>query len=393
MMQYKEESYVRRLWEILAVATYLGVMSFGGPLAHLGYFHKEYVKKRKWVDEVFYADIVALCQFLPGPASSQIGIAIGTYRGGYLGGILAWLGFTIPSVLLLVYAYYGLQEIGEEQLNFIHGLKIVAVAVISQAVWGMGTKLAPDKKRATIVLAAAMVTLLWPAAYIQIIVLVAAGILGLFFADTVKISQGQVVAFPVSRQAGLLLLLLLFILLLGLPILRQIFGGEWIHVIDVFFRIGSLVFGGGHVVLPMLEKEMVPTGWVDSSQFLVGYGLAQAVPGPLFTFAAYLGVVIHGWMGAMVATIAIFLPSFLLVWGVMPFWNQIRKQIQFQKVLWAVNAAVVGILLAALYNPVWINSIGNSKDFAIGLLCFGLLQYWKVPPWCVVLLACFLSII
>lgn len=391
-MQYKEESYVRRLWEILAVATYLGMMSFGGPLAHLGYFHKEYVKKRKWVDEAFYADIVALCQFLPGPASSQIGIAIGTYRGGYLGGILAWFGFTLPSVLLLVYAYYGLQEIVEGQLTFIHGLKIVAAAVISQAVWGMGTKLTPDKERVTIALAAAVVTLLWPVAYIQVIVIVAAGILGLFFADSVKISQGQMVAFPVSRQVGMWLLLLLFILLLGLPILHQIFGGKWIQVIDVFFRIGSLVFGGGHVVLPMLEKEMVPT-WVDSSQFLVGYGLAQAVPGPLFTFAAYLGAVIHGWMGAMVATIAIFLPSFLLVWGVMPFWNQIRKQIQFQKVLWAVNAAVVGILLAALYNPVWINSIGNSKDFAIGLLCFGLLQYWKVPPWCVVLLACFLSII
>ncbi|GMA98377.1 chromate efflux transporter [Pelosinus sp. IPA-1] len=392
-MQYKEESHVRRLWEILAVATYLGVVSFGGPLAHVGYFHKEYVKKRKWIDEALYADIVALCQFLPGPASSQIGIAIGTYRGGYLGGILAWIGFTLPSVLLIVYAYYGLREIGEGQITFIHGLKIVAVAVISQAVWGMGRKLAPDKKRATIALAAAMVTLLWPAAYIQIIVIVAAGILGLFFADSVKISQGQAVAFSVKRQVGMWLLLLLFILLLGLPILRQTFGGKWIQVIDVFFRIGSLVFGGGHVVLPMLEKEMVPTGWVDSSQFLVGYGLAQAVPGPLFTFAAYLGAVIHGWMGAMVATIAIFLPSFLLVWGVMPFWNQIRKQSQFQKILWAVNAAVVGILLAALYNPVWINSIGNSKDFAIGLLCFGLLQYWKAPPWCVVLLACFLSII
>lgn len=392
-MQYKEESYIHRLWEILVVATCLGVMSFGGPLAHLGYFHKEYVKKRKWVEEAFYADIVALCQFLPGPASSQMGIAIGTYRGGYFGGILAWIGFTIPSVLLLVYAYYGLQEIGEGQFMFIHGLKIVAVAVISQAVWSMGTKLAPDKKRASIALAAAMIALLWPAAYIQVIVLIAAGIIGLFFADSVKINQGPVVEFPVKRKVGMGLLLLLVILLLGLPILRQIFGGEWIHIMDVFFRIGSLVFGGGHVVLPMLEKEMVPTGWVDSSQFLVGYGLAQAVPGPLFTFAAYLGAVIHGWMGAVVATIAIFLPSFLLVWGVMPFWNQIRKHIQFQKVLWAVNAAVVGILVAALYNPVWINSIRNSKDFAIGLLCFGLLQYWKAPPWCVVLLACFLSII
>ena len=391
-MQSGKEVHIKRLWEITLVATYLGIMSFGGPLAHLGYFHKEYVKKRKWLDEALYADIVALCQFLPGPASSQIGIAIGTYRGGYLGGILAWIGFTIPSSILLVFAYYGLQGIEDGQLAWVHGLKIVAVAVIAQAVWGMGMNLAPDKKRATIAVAAATITLLWPTAYIQIVVILIAGIAGIFFADQVKIIPGQMVVFPVKRNVGFLLLFFLFILLLGLPILRQVIGGEWINIFDVFFRIGSLVFGGGHVVLPMLEKEMVVTGWVDSGQFLMGYGLAQAVPGPLFTFAAYLGAVIHGWIGAIVATIAIFSPSFFLVWGVMPFWNQIRKYSQFHKVLWGVNAAVVGILLAALYNPVWIKSIGNSKDFAIVLLCFGLLQFWKIPPWGVVLLSCILSI-
>jgi chromate transporter len=391
-MQAKTGAYIRRLWGIFIVAIYLGVMSFGGPMAHLGYFHREYVIKRKWISEVFYADIVALCQFLPGPASSQVGIAIGTYRGGFIGGILSWLGFTAPSVLLLVFAYYGLHTIDGVELSWIHGLKIMAVAVIVQAVWSMGIKLAPDRKRATIAVAAAMVTLLWPSAYIQIAVIVLAGIAGIFFADEVKISESREVIFPVKRQVAVFLLCVLIGLLLSLPLLRQAIGGEWLGIFDSFFRSGSLVFGGGHVVLPMLEKEMVPSGWVDSSHFLMGYGLAQAVPGPLFTFAAYLGAVIHGWAGAMVATVAIFLPSFLLVWGVMPFWNQIRMHSQFQKALWSVNAAVVGILLAALYNPVWTKSIGNSRDFAIALLCFGLLQYWKVSPWCVVLLSCILSI-
>lgn len=386
-MPESKQHYINRLIEILWVSFYLGITSFGGPVAHLGYFHTEYVKNRKWISEEIYNDLIALCQFLPGPASSQVGIAIGTYRGGMAGGFLAWVGFTLPSALALVLAFYGLREIDPSRMNWVHGLKIVAVAVVAQAVWSMGIKLAPDKERATIAIIGAVVSLLWPNAYTQILLIIAAGIVGALLGRKGD-SKYQSITFPIQKRTGVIALCLFIGLLLGLPLLRQITDNRWVDVLDSFYRIGSLVFGGGHVVLPMLEKEVVPVGWVERSQFLTGYGLTQAVPGPLFTFAAYLGAVIGGWMGAMITTIAIFLPSFLLVIGVVPFWDGLRTRPILQSALWAINAAVIGILLAALYDPLWTIAIRSSVDFSIVVICFGLLQFWRVPPWSIVILAC-----
>jgi chromate transporter len=390
-MPKNKQNYIWRLQEIFLVSLYLGLTSFGGPVAHLGYFHTEYVKNRKWITEEIYSDLVALCQFLPGPASSQVGIAIGTYKGGILGGFLAWLGFTVPSVLILVFAFYGLREIDPARLVWIQGLKIVAVAIVAQAVWSMSTKLTPDKERATIALLGAVITLLWPNAYMQILTITVAGFAGTVFGRHRVTSQHPNMVFPLRKRTGAIALFLFIGLLIGLPLLRQITTNEWVGVFDSFYRIGSLVFGGGHVVLPMLEKEVVPIGWVEQSQFLTGYGLTQAVPGPLFTFASYLGAVMGGWSGAIITTIAIFLPSFLLVIGVVPFWDTLRTKSCLQSALWAVNAAVVGILLAALYDPVWTSAIRSTADFTIAIICFGLLQFWRVPPWCVVIVACLLA--
>lgn len=391
-MSENKQNYIERLTEILLVSLYLGLTSFGGPIAHLGYFHAEYVKNRKWIGEELYSDLVALCQFLPGPASSQVGIAIGTYRGGIVGGFLAWVGFTVPSALALVLAFYGLREIDPSRLTWVHGLKIVAVAVVAQAVWSMATKLAPDKERATIAILGAIITLLWPNAYIQILIIMIAGCAGVLLGKAGGTVQHQSMAFPLRKRTGIIALCLFVGLLVGLPLLRQISANNWIDIFDSFYRIGSLVFGGGHVVLPMLEKEVVPVGWVERSQFLTGYGLTQAVPGPLFTFAAYLGAVMGGWPGAIVTTFAIFLPSFLLVIGVVPFWDTLRRRPSLQSALWAINAAVVGILLAALYDPVWTSAVRSAADFAVAIICFGLLQFWRVPPWCVVIAACLMAL-
>lgn len=385
-----KQNHILRLAEILLVSLYLGCTSFGGPIAHLGYFHAEYVKNKKWIGEELFSDLVALCQFLPGPTSSQLGIAVGIYRGGLIGGFLAWLGFTLPSALALVLAFYSLSEIDQSKLNWIHGLKIVAVAVVAQAVWTMGIKLAPDRKRATIAILGAVTILLGLTAYIQIMIIIGAGFAGVFFKNGV-ISQYKSITFPLRKRTGVISLCLFAGLLIGLPLLRQISDNGWVAVFDTFYRIGSLVFGGGHVVLPMLEKEIVPAGWVERSQFLTGYGLTQAVPGPLFTFAAYLGAVMGGWKGAFITTIAIFLPSFLLVVGIVPFWDSLRARPSLQSALWAINAAVVGILLAALYDPIWISAIRSAADFTIAIVCFGLLQFWRMPPWGVVVIACLLA--
>jgi len=380
-----------KLVEILFVSLLLGLTSFGGPIAHLGYFHAEYVQKRKWVSEELYTDLVALCQFLPGPASSQVGIAVGTYRGGLLGGILAWIGFTAPSAIALVLAFYGLQSVDSASLQWMHGLKIVAVAVVTQAVWSMAAKLAPDKERASIAIGATLSILVFPFAFTQIAIILLAGCLGTLLSRVKSVKFEHSVAFPLTKRTGVVALGLMAVLLFGLPLLRQLQISPWVDLFDSFFRIGSLVFGGGHVVLPLLEKEVVPVGLVPSNQFLTGYGLTQAVPGPLFTFAAYLGAVIGGWQVAILTTFAIFLPSFLLVIGVVPYWDELRRRPQLQSALWGINAAVVGILLAALYDPVWMTAIRNPVDFSIALFCFGLLQFWRFPPWCIVLIACVLA--
>ena len=378
-------------FEVLRVSIRLGLTSFGGPIAHLGYFHEEYVQRRKWIDEQSYADLVALCQFLPGPASSQVSIAIGIARARLLGGLAAWIGFTLPSALALVAFALGIGAFANtEDAGWLHGLKVVAVAVVAQAVWGMARSLCPDRERATIAIIASIVTLAWPSAVGQLSSIAVAGLVGLFaFPDTSSTSLSHI-RFPIGKKLGVAAWILFFILLIGLPLVRQIVSSHALEVFDSFFRVGSLVFGGGHVVLPLLQSEVVGPGWVTNEQFVAGYGAAQAVPGPLFTFSAYLGALMatepNGWTGAALALVAIFLPSFLLLTGALPFWDLLRSMPAFQSALKGINAAVVGLLLTALYNPVWTSAIHSPADFGLGLFAFGLLMFWKCPPWLVVVL-------
>jgi len=314
--------------EVFGVALRLGLTCFGGPIAHLGYFRNEYVVRRKWLDEKSYADLVALCQFLPGPASSQVGMAIGIARAGLPGALAAWIGFTLPSALLLIVFAIGVNALANAATTgWLHGLKVVAVAVVAQAVWGMAKSLCPDRQRATLAIAAGIVTLSLPTAGGQLLSIVAAGIIGwLFLAPTTLSSQGAA-RFPVSKRLGLFAWLVFFALLFGLPAIRPLAQLHWLDVFDSFFRVGSLVFGGGHVVLPLLQTEVVGPGWLTDEQFVAGYGATQAVPGPLFTFSAYLGAVMHGWAGASLTLAAIFLPSFLLVIGALPFWDIFRANL------------------------------------------------------------------
>ncbi|NJJ39171.1 chromate transporter [Paenibacillus apii] len=373
------------LLEVLKVSTRLGFTSFGGPIAHLGYFHHEYIRRRKWMDERSYADLVALCQFLPGPASSQVGIGIGVLRAGLLGGLVAWLGFTLPSVIALVAFAFLLQGYDIAGAGWIHGLKIVAVAIVAQAILGMGQKLTPDRGRVTIAAAAAAVALSWHTAYSQVLIIAAAGAAGLWLYRKNAAPGGADLQIGISRTVAVCCLALFACLLVALPLLRSPGDTGWLAMFDSFYRSGSLVFGGGHVVLPLLEREVVPAGWVSPEDFLAGYGAAQAVPGPLFTFAAYLGAMAGGITGAAVATLGIFLPAFLLIIGALPFWNGIRKSPNIQGALTGINAAVVGILLAALYDPLWTTAILEPMDFALAVILFIMLVFWKLPPWTVVL--------
>lgn len=373
--------------EILLVSTRLGLTSFGGPVAHLGYFRDEYVKKRKWLDERSYADLVALCQFLPGPASSQVGISIGIVRGGLVGGFISWFGFTMPSVIALILFAYFVTGFQAEDAGWITGLKIVAVAVVAQAIMGMGKNLAPDRPRIAIAVTAAVCALFFPTAIGQIAIIIIAGVTGYIMYRNQDVPKADKLAISISKKTGAAAWILFAGLLIGLPLLRQVFPSIWMAMFDTFYRVGSIVFGGGHVVLPMIEREVVPPGWISEETFLAGYGAAQAVPGPLFTFASYLGASMNGVTGALVATAAMFLPSFLLVVGMLPFWNFLREKSSVQAALMGVNAAVVGILLAALYDPVWTSAIKSTGDFALALAAFALLVYFKLPPWLVVLLA------
>ncbi|HZS92471.1 MAG TPA: chromate efflux transporter [Chloroflexota bacterium] len=387
-------------FEILGVALRLGLTSFGGPIAHLGYFQQEYVIRRRWLDAESFADLVALCQFLPGPASSQVGIAIGMRRGGLAGAIAAWLGFTLPSAVALVVFAYAVRGTSFIPAQLLHGLIVAAVAVVAQAVWTMAQRLAPDRPRGTIAVVAAMVALLWPVAAAQPLIIAAAGLVGwrLLPRDDAPARDSQAKGVRLvawGRRPAILSLAAFFALLIVLPLLRQAVHAQSIALFDSFYRVGALVFGGGHVVLPLLQREVVPAGWVSQSQFLAGYGAAQAVPGPLFTFAAYLGAVMrrppNGWAGAALATVAIFLPSFLLVAGIMPFWDTLRRRGDIQSALRGINAAVVGLLLAALYQPVWTGAIHSATDVVLALLAFTLLVLWKRPPWLAVLATAALS--
>lgn len=384
-------------FEVLAVFTRLGLTSFGGPAAHLGYFRDEIVIRRRWVSEQTYADLVALAQFLPGPASSEVGIALGISRAGLRGGFAAWLGFTLPSALALILFAYGLNTFGNgvnpAGSGWLHGLTVVAVAVIALAIWGMARNFSGDRPRATLTILAAIVTLIWPSGLVQIGIIGVAGLVGWRFLDQKTVGEKPEEPLHLAAPRGLAVVCLVVfgLLLVTLPLARQLTSSQPVALFDSFYRSGALVFGGGHVVLPLLQAEVVPPGWVSSDQFVAGYGAAQAVPGPLFTFAAYLGAVSHptpnGWFGGLLALLGIFLPAFLLVYGTLPFWNELRKRTGFQAALAGVNAAVVGLLLAALYDPAWTSAIHGPADLALGLGAFGLLAVWKWPPWLVVLLS------
>lgn len=377
-----------RIKEVFYAFLFLGLTSFGGPVAHLGYFRTEFVERRKWLTEQAYADLVALCQFLPGPASSQVGFALGLMRAGPWGAAMAWLAFTLPSAIVLVLFAFGAAVLdGPIASGIIHGLKVVAVAIVAHAVWGMARNLCPDKTRTGIALAAVVAVVVVSGPLGQVSAIVLGGIAGLLLCrSAVAITASESLHFPVSRRAGTVALGLFAALLVLLPLLAG--SALWLAITDAFYRSGALVFGGGHVVLPLLEAEVVQSGWITADEFLAGYGAAQAVPGPLFTFAAYLGAMlpgINGIVGALLALIAIFVPGFLLLVGVLPFWNQFRQWQSAQALMRGANAAVVGILGAALYQPVWTSAIIGTYEFALALTGFLLLTVWKLPAWLVVI--------
>jgi chromate transporter len=379
-------------WTVLRVFTHLGLTCFGGPVAHLGYYRDEFVVRRKWLDEKAYADLVALSQFLPGPASSKVGMAIGLARAGYPGLLAAWAGFTLPSAIALVLFAYGLSAYGDALgSGWLHGLKVAAVAVVANAVLGMMRQLAPDRERATLAVVAAALVLAFPTAWGQIGAIVLGGVVGVTLLRSAVPTDHVALPVTVSRTAGVTAIVLFFTLLFGLPVLVAAIPNHSLQLFEAFYRAGSLVFGGGHVVLPLLQASVVPPGWVSNDVFLAGYGAAQAVPGPLFTFSAYLGTVMgpapNGWLGAILCLVAMFLPAFLLVIGPMPFWDDLRRRPWAQSALRGVNAAVVGLLLAALYNPVWTAGILSPADFALGAAAFLMLFMWQVPPWIVVVLS------
>ncbi len=368
----------------------LGLTSFGGPIAHLGYFRDELVTRRCWIDEAAYGDLVALCQFLPGPASSQTGFALGVLRGnGLLGGLAAWTAFTLPSAIILVaFALGAAAFTGPIAEGALHGLKLVAVAVVAQAIWGMAKSLTPDRERAGIALAAVAMVTFAGGSLGQIGAIALGAVAGLWLCRTQTTAPVGHLSFPVSRRRGAWALALVATLFVVPPLIGQATGYQTITLFNAFYRAGALVFGGGHVVLPLLQAEVVTPGWVGSEAFLAGYGLAQAVPGPLFTFAAYLGAVMgpapNGLIGAAIALVAIFLPGLLLVYGTLPFWDALRLRPSAQAAMRGTNAAVVGILSAALYSPVWTSAVLSPRDFVLVLAGFLLLTVWKAPPWIVV---------
>jgi chromate transporter len=378
--------------EVFTAFLKLGLTSFGGPVAHLGYFRHEFVERRKWLDETAYADLVALCQFLPGPASSQVGFSLGILRGdGILGGIAAWLAFTMPSALILfAFAMGAAVFTGPVAEGFLHGLKLVAVAVVAQAIWGMSRALTPDRTRAGIALAAIAIVVFFTGSFGQIAAIALGACAGLWLCRGAAAPVSGHLSFPVSRRAGFIALVLFAALLLIPPVIVPATASQTLALFDAFYRSGALVFGGGHVVLPLLQAEVVAPGWVSNEVFLAGYGLAQAVPGPLFTFAAYLGAVTgpppNGFAGAAVALVALLLPGMLLVYGMLPFWDAMRTRPAAQAAMRGTNAAVVGILGAALYSPVWTSAVLTPRDFALALARFLLLTVWKLPPWVVVML-------
>ena len=375
--------------EVFRAFLKLGLTSFGGPIAHLGYFRDELVLRRRWLSEAAYADLVALCQFLPGPASSQVGFALGYLRGGWVGAALAWAAFTLPSVALLLAFAAGATSFGGTMgQHAIHGLKLVAVAIVAQAVWGMARSLAPDPQRATIALAAVLIVTFLPTALGQVAAIAAGAAAGARWSRQSNVSPGGHLPVQISRRLGTLLIALFFLLLIGLPLAVTVWPVQALALFEAFYRAGALVFGGGHVVLPLLEARVVESGWISADAFLAGYGATQAVPGPLFTFAAYLGAIAEpgpeGLLGAGIALLGIFLPGMLLLMGMLPFWDTLRRSTSARAGMAGTNAAVVGILGAALYQPIWTGAVLSATDFVVALSAFVILTAWKAPPWLVV---------
>lgn len=395
----RNEAADSNLAEIFAAFLKLGLTSFGGPIAHLGYFRDALILRRRWMDEAAYADLVGLCQFLPGPASSQVAFALGLIRGrSVLGGLTASFAFTTPSALILFILAIGIHlSDGPLIAPILHGLQLVAVAVVAQAVWGMAKTLTPDRSRAVIALIAVAITTLLGGGFGQILAIALGALLGLVLCREAATRQPSELTVAVSRKKGLTAIALFAALLLLPLFLNLILDSQALRLFAAFYRSGALVFGGGHVVLPLLQTEVVAPGWVSSDTFLTGYGLAQAVPGPLFTFATYLGAVAgpapHGFTGAVVATVAIFLPGLLLVYGMLPFWSEVRIKTSAQAAMSGTNAAVVGVLGAALYNPVWVGAIDSPFDFLLAMTGFLLGMVWKVPPIAIVILLPLLSVI
>lgn len=388
-MSNQSQSLPVSAWGVFIAFLKLGLTSFGGPIAHLGYFRDEFVGRRKWFSDESYADLVALCQFLPGPASSQVGIAIGLSQAGYRGALGAWLGFTLPSAIALILFALGIATYSDYISDgILHGLKIAAVAIVAQAILGMGRSLCPDTKRISIMAITACFVLWQPSVFGQIIAIIVSGFIGAVLLQA-EPKQGQHSFFvPITPKAGIIWLSLFMIIFIALPILSATFPSKTLEVIDIFYRTGSLVFGGGHVVLPLLQAELVPSGIVDNDLFLAGYGATQAVPGPLFTIASFLGATMesgmNSWIMGFITLLAVFLPSFLLVFGVLPFWDMLRHHQPVRSVLMGVNASVVGLLVAAFYQPVWTSSIFNAQDFGLAIVAFVALNNWNCPPWAVV---------
>jgi chromate transporter len=377
--------------EVLAAFLKLGCVSFGGPVAHLGYFRDEFVSRRRWLDEHAYADLVALCQFLPGPASSQVALAIGLSRAGFLGAAAAWIGFTLPSALLMTLFAFGVPaSLGAPGAAWLNGVKAVAVAVVALATLNMGRTLAPDRGRATLAVVAAIIVLAAPVAWGQLAAIAIGAIVGLALPREEPLAKSHAPPALIGKTFGLASLVAFFALLVLLPLAAAATTSQGIRYFDAFYRAGALVFGGGHVVLPLLQAAVTPPGWISNDAFLAGYGAAQAVPGPLFSFAAYLGAAMgpapNGVVGAALCLVAIYLPSFLLIIGVLPFWTTLRQQPMVRAALRGVNASVVGLLIAALYHPVWTAGIVNAADYAIAIAAFLLLFMWRTPPWLVVVL-------
>lgn len=381
----------RSLLEVAGAFLRLGCLSFGGPIAHLGYLRAEFVEKRKWLDDAHYGDLVALCQFLPGPASSQVVFALGMQRAGLLGALVASVCFTLPSALLMIGFAYGVAQASDlNRAGWLHGLKLAAVAVVAQAVWGMGKKLCTDRARISLCIGSAAVLLAVPGALAQLGVIAFGGLVGWrLYRDTIAVGPvpGTTTGLR-GHVAAAAALVAFFALLVALPALASATGSHHLAVFDSFYRSGSLVFGGGHVVLPLLRAEIVPCAWLTDDQFLAGYGAAQALPGPMFAFSAYLGAAMSpgptSWLNGLWCLLGIFLPAWLLIGGALPFWHRLRAKRWAQAALAGANAAVVGVLLAALYNPVFTESVRGPRDVVAALLAFGLLEQWKVPPWLVV---------